>query len=62
MEAFIDESSLACNGSVGVPAVYISMLWIHGVREQVHGWLADTFGMGANGTVVEADVVALPSE
>jgi hypothetical protein len=62
LEAFIDESSVACNSRVGVPAINVSVKWVCGVREEVHGGLADTFGNGSDGTVVGADVVALPGE
>ena len=59
MEAFIDESSVTCNSSGGVPAINISVMWVRGVREQVHRWLDYTFGTGSDGAVEGADVVTL---
>ena len=62
MEALIDKSSVACNSRIGVPSINVSVKWVRGVRDEVHGGLADTFGNGSDGTVVGADVVALPGE
>ena len=33
LEAFVDKASVACGASGGVPAVYVSVKWVHGVRE-----------------------------
>ena len=33
LEAFIDKASVACDASGGVPAVDVSVLWVHGIRK-----------------------------
>ena len=33
LEAFIDKASVACDASGGVPAVDVSVMWVHRVRE-----------------------------
>ena len=59
LKAFIDQFAIACDSDGGVPAVDVSLLWIQGVGEEVHRWLADTFGDGAGGTMIRADKVPL---
>ena len=33
LEAFVDKASVACDASGGVPAVDVSVLWVHGIRK-----------------------------
>ena len=56
IETFVDEASIKR------PAVYVAVLWVCWVREEVHRGLGDTFSGGKGGAVVGADEIALSSE
>ena len=62
IEAFVYETSIAGDPSISRPAVYVAVLWVCWVREEVHRGLGDTFSGCTDGAMVEADEIALSSE
>ena len=62
IETFVDEASIAGDPSNSRPAVYVAVLWVGWVREEVHRGLGNTFSGGMDGAMVGADEIALSSE
>ena len=62
IEAFVYETSIAGDPGISRPAVYVAVLWVRWVREEIHRGLGDTFSGGTDGAVVGSDEVALSSE
>ena len=58
LERFVEVSTIAEDTVGGVPAVDISLVWVIGVGEQVHGGPADAVLPGALSAGVGAYVVS----
>ena len=62
IEAFVYEASIAGDPGISRPVVYVAVLWVCWVREEVHRGLGNTFSGGTDGAMVGADEIALSSE
>ena len=62
VEVLVDVAFIAGDPGNRGPAVDVSVEWVQGVREEVHGGVGDGFLWRAERSIVWADVVAFASE